>query len=82
MTAHHLSVPVDDPSLRESRTCAGGVFFTATSADELQNSYRILQQQIGYDTALGDAGKPWLILGSVLTALAAGTALVPTPRLP
>ncbi|MBC2638245.1 MULTISPECIES: VWA domain-containing protein [unclassified Rhodococcus (in: high G+C Gram-positive bacteria)] len=77
-----ISVPVDDASLRQIADLSGGAFFSATSADELQSSYQSLQEQIGYETQLGDASRPWLILGSVFTALAAGTALVLTRRLP
>lgn len=78
----HIPVPVDDPSLQQIADLSGGAFFTATNAHELQSSYQSLQQQIGYETTFGDASRPWLILGSVLTALAAGTALLLTRRLP
>ncbi|EID79222.1 MULTISPECIES: VWA domain-containing protein [Rhodococcus] len=82
LNGSHIPVPVDDESLRRIAELSGGSFFTATSADELQASYQNLQQQIGYETHLGDASRPWLILGSILIAVAAGTALVLNQRLP
>ncbi|MFF2113547.1 VWA domain-containing protein [Rhodococcus koreensis] len=82
LNGSHIPVPVDDESLRRIAELSGGSFFTATSADELQASYQNLQQQIGYETHLGDASRPWLILGSILIAAAAGTALVLHQRLP
>ncbi|PBC47288.1 VWA domain-containing protein [Rhodococcus sp. ACPA1] len=82
LNGSHVPVPVDDESLRQIADLSGGSFFTATSADELQASYQNLQQQIGYETHLGDASRPWLILGSIVIAVAAGTALVLNQRLP
>ncbi|MFD9666543.1 VWA domain-containing protein [Rhodococcus sp. NPDC059968] len=82
LNGSHIPVPVDDESLRRIAELSGGSFFTATNADELQASYQNLQQQIGYETHLGDASRPWLILGSILIAAAAGTALVLHQRLP
>jgi Ca-activated chloride channel family protein len=82
LNGSNIPVPVDDESLRQIAELSGGSFFTATSADELQASYQNLQQQIGYETHLGDASRPWLILGSILIAVAAGTALVLNQRLP
>ncbi len=82
LNGSNIPVPVDDESLRRIAELSGGSFFTATSADELQASYQNLQQQIGYETHLADTSRPWLILGSILIAVAAGTALVLNQRLP
>ncbi|MFC9555952.1 VWA domain-containing protein [Rhodococcus sp. NPDC056960] len=76
-----VPVPVDDGSLRQVADLSGGSFFTATTADELDASYQDLQQQIGYENQLGDASRPWLILGSTLVAAAAATGLAMSRRL-
>ncbi|QCB51105.1 VWA domain-containing protein [Rhodococcus sp. PAMC28707] len=77
-----VPVPVDDPSLREIADLSGGSFFTASSLEELRAVYDTLEEQIGFETTRGDASRPWLILGVVLTALGLGTALVLRQRLP
>lgn len=82
LNGSHIPVPVDDESLRQIAALSGGSFFTATTMDELQTSYQNLQQQIGYETRLGDASRPWMVLGTVLIAVAAGLALVFNQRLP
>ena len=75
-------VPVDDASMRQIARIAGGEFYTASSVDDLKKIYDTLEEQIGYETVRGDASRPWLILGTVLALLSAGTALVLTQRLP
>ncbi|ORI12234.1 hypothetical protein BJD99_17315 [Rhodococcus sp. 1163] len=77
-----VPVPVDDPSLREIADLSGGSFFTASSLEELRAVYDTLEEQIGFEITRGDASRPWLILGVVLTALGLGTALVLRQRLP
>ncbi|WP_127783083.1 VWA domain-containing protein [Rhodococcus sp. X156] len=75
-------VPVDDASMRQIARLAGGDFYTASSLADLNAVYDTLEKQIGYETLLGDASRPWLILGTVLALLSAGTGLVLTQRLP
>ena len=75
-------VPVDDASMRQIARIAGGEFYTASSVDDLKKIYDTLEEQIGYETVRGDASRPWLILGTVVALLSAGTALVLTQRLP
>ncbi len=77
-----VPVPVDDPSLREIADLSGGSFFTASSLEELRAVYDTLEEQIGFEITRGDASRPWLILGVVLTAVGLGTALVLRQRLP
>ncbi|MCZ4079761.1 VWA domain-containing protein [Rhodococcus sp. H36-A4] len=77
-----VPVPVDDPSLREIADLSGGSFFTASSLEELRAVYDTLEEQIGFEITRGDASRPWLILGVLLTTLGLGTALVLRQRLP
>ncbi|KAA0023587.1 VWA domain-containing protein [Antrihabitans cavernicola] len=77
-----VDVPVDDPSLREIANLSGGSFFTATSLEELNKVFDTLEEQIGYETTRGDASRPWLILGVLVTAAGLVTALVLRQRLP
>lgn len=77
-----VPVPVDDPSLKEIADLSGGSFFTASSLEELRAVYDTLEEQIGFEITRGDASRPWLILGVLLTASGLGTALVLRQRLP
>jgi len=75
-------VPVDDASMRQIAKIGGGEFYTASSVSDLKQIYDTLEQQIGYETVQGDASRPWLILGTILALLSAGSALILTQRLP
>ena len=77
-----VDVAVDDPSLREIANLSGGSFFTASSLEELNKVFDTLEEQIGYETTRGDASRPWLILGVLVTAAGLVTALVLRQRLP
>ncbi|MGH3630972.1 MAG: VWA domain-containing protein, partial [Sciscionella sp.] len=76
------AVPVDDAALRKEANLSGGDFYKAASAQQLRKVYDTLGKQIGYETKVADASKPWLILGTVLAMLAAGGALAFNQRLP
>lgn len=75
-------VPVDDASLRTIAELSGGEAYTASSLEELDNVYNTLEEQIGYEYRLGDASRPWLIIGSILALVSAGLALVTNQRIP
>lgn len=77
-----VPVPVDDDSLRKIANLSGGQFFTASSLDELNKVYSTLQQQIGYEKVKGDDYWPWLLVGTLLTLIAAFSALFINQRLP
>ncbi|MEO9221579.1 MAG: hypothetical protein ABI251_07345, partial [Mycobacteriaceae bacterium] len=75
-------VPVDDASMRQIAKIAGGEFYTASSVSDLKQIYDTLEEQIGYEKVRGDASRPWLILGTLIALLSAGSALILTQRLP
>lgn len=75
-------VPVDDDSLHTIAQKSGGDFFTASSLEELDSVYRTLEEQIGYEWKKGDASRPWLIAGSLLSMAAAAGSLVVNRRIP
>jgi Ca-activated chloride channel family protein len=75
-------VPVDDASLRQIAQISGGQFFTAASQEELQQVYRTLGEQIGYETRRVDTSRPWLIGGTLLAMLGLGAAFALGRRLP
>ena len=75
-------VPVDNQMMKKVAQLSGGTAYDASSVDELKNVYGSLQQQIGYETARGDASTGWLRLGALVLALAALAALLINRRLP
>jgi Ca-activated chloride channel homolog len=75
-------VPVDDETLKKIAQLSGGQAYNASSIGELRNVYTTLQQQIGYETARGEASAGWLRLGAVVLACAALAALLINRRLP
>jgi Ca-activated chloride channel family protein len=75
-------VPVDDDSMKEIARLSGGEFYKAASAEQLQNVYDTLGEQIGYETKRQDASRPWVVLGTVAAMVAAGAALIIGQRLP
>ncbi|RJQ78589.1 VWA domain-containing protein [Amycolatopsis panacis] len=75
-------VKVDDASLREIAHLSGGEFYKAASADQLKRVYADLGEQIGYETKDADASKPWLVAGTLILMIGAGTALLFGQRLP
>jgi Ca-activated chloride channel family protein len=75
-------VPVDDDSMREIAQLSGGDFYKAASAEEVRQVYDTLGEQIGYELRDADASRPWLMLGTLLAVVAAGTSLFIGQRLP
>ncbi|MFI6865953.1 VWA domain-containing protein [Nocardia sp. NPDC050406] len=80
--SQRVRVPVDDESLQEIARLSGGEFYSASSLEQLTEVYDTLEQQIGYEMTMGDASRPWLILGMLVTATGVVTALVYRQRLP
>jgi len=77
-----VPVPVDDDSLARVAELSGGQFYPAQSNQQIHQVYDTLAEQIGYQTIRHEAGKPWLILGTLACLAAAGSALVISQRLP
>jgi Ca-activated chloride channel family protein len=75
-------VPVDDDSMKEIAHLSGGQFYKAATAEELQQVYDTLGEQIGYETKREDASRPWVVLGTLSAIAAAGAALMIGQRLP
>ncbi|MDQ4102710.1 MAG: VWA domain-containing protein [Actinomycetota bacterium] len=75
-------VPADDESIRRVADLSGGQFYDASSAGQLSEVVNTLGEQIGYETKLADASKPWLIAGTLAAVLAATGALAIGQRLP
>ncbi|MBF4996132.1 VWA domain-containing protein [Nocardia sp. BSTN01] len=80
--SQRVRVPVDDDSLREIAKISGGDFYTASTLEELSAVYDTLDKQIGYEMQMGDASRPWLLLGLLLTAAGVVSGLVYRQRLP
>lgn len=55
-------VPVDDATMKKVAQLSGGTAYNASSVAELRNVYATLQEQIGYESARGDASAGWLRL--------------------
>ncbi len=77
-----IPVPVDDSSLARVAQLSGGRFYPAQSGAELHQVYDNLREQIGYQTVEADVSRPWLVLGTLVTLLAAALAVVRAQRLP
>ena len=77
-----VDVPVDDAMLKKIAQLSGGTAYNASSVAELKEVYSNLQEQIGYETARGDASAGWLRLGAIVAAAAALAALLINRRLP
>ncbi|GAB2729620.1 VWA domain-containing protein [Nocardia thraciensis] len=80
--AQRVPVPVDDESLREIANISGGDFYTASSLEELNAVYDTLDKQIGFEMQMGDASRPWLLLGLLITTAGVVGGLVYRQRLP
>ncbi|MBF6331223.1 VWA domain-containing protein [Nocardia transvalensis] len=79
---HGQEVPVDDDAMGEIAKLSGGEFYTASTLQELSTVYDTLQSQIGYEMTMGDASRPWLLLGLLLATAGVGAGLVYRQRLP
>lgn len=77
-----VDVPVDDTTMKEVAQLSGGTAYRAEDLAELNEVFRSLQDQIGYETVRGDASAGWLRLGALAVAIAAISALLINRRLP
>jgi Ca-activated chloride channel homolog len=77
-----VPVPVDPEMMKRIARLSGGESYTASDTPELKTVYSTLQEQIGYESARGDAGVGWLRLGTLVAALAALGGLLINRRLP
>ena len=75
-------VPVDDEMMKKIAQLSGGTAYNASSLAELKNVYSTLQEQVGYESARGDASAGWLRLGALVLAAAALAAILINRRLP
>jgi Ca-activated chloride channel family protein len=77
-----VRVEVDDESLQQVAKLSGGEFYKAATAEELKRVYDDLGAQIGYELKDADASRPWLIIGTLILMIAAGSSLLIGQRLP
>jgi Ca-activated chloride channel family protein len=77
-----VPVGVDDESLREVARLSGGEFYKAATADELKKVYADLGEQIGFELKDADASRPWVVIGTLILMIAAGSSLLIGQRLP
>jgi Ca-activated chloride channel family protein len=77
-----VPVGVDDESLREVAGLSGGEFYKAATADELKKVYADLGEQIGFELKDADASRPWVVIGTLILMIAAGSSLLIGQRLP
>jgi Ca-activated chloride channel homolog len=82
MNGQRQPVPVDDATMKKVAQLSGGTAYNASSVAEIKNVYATLQEQIGYESARGDASAGWLRLGALVLAAAALAALLINRRLP
>jgi Ca-activated chloride channel family protein len=75
-------VPVDDETMKKVAQISGGTAYNASTATQLKDVYATLQQQIGYEPTRGDASRGWLILGTLVAALAVLAGLLIHRRVP
>ena len=75
-------VPVDDEMMKKIAQLSGGNAYNASTVAELKSVYSTLQEQVGYESARGDASAGWLRLGALVLAAAALAAILINRRLP
>ncbi|CAM4392041.1 VWA domain-containing protein [Nocardia ninae] len=77
-----VKVEVDDEAMREIARLSGGEFYSASTLQELSKVYDTLEQQIGFELTRGDASRPWLLLGLLITSAGVIIGLLYRQRLP
>jgi Ca-activated chloride channel family protein len=77
-----VPVPVDDTTMQKVAQLSGGTAYSASDLKGLEQVYKSLQDQIGYETVRGEASGGWLRLGAAFLAIAAIAALVINRRMP
>ena len=77
-----VPVPVDDTTMKRVAQLSGGTAYSASDLKGLEQVYKSLQDQIGYETVRGEASGGWLRLGAAVLAIAAIAALVINRRMP
>ena len=77
-----VPVDVDDEAMRTVAGITDGEFYKAATADELEEVYEDLGEQIGYEIKRDDASRPWVLLGTLVLLTAALSALLAGQRLP
>jgi Ca-activated chloride channel homolog len=82
MNDQRQPVPVDDEMMKKIAQLSGGTAYDASTLAELKNVYSTLQEQVGYESARGDASAGWLRLGALVLAAAALAAILISRRLP
>lgn len=76
------AVPVGTDTMKTIARLSGGQSYSATTVDQLGESYRSVQQQLGYQTLPGPASAGWLRLAMLAATIAAILALAINRRLP
>ena len=59
-----VPVPVDDTTMKKVAQLSGGTAYSASDLKHLEQVYKSLQDQIGYETIRGEASGGWLRLGA------------------
>ena len=77
-----VPVPVDADMLKRIAALSGGQFYNAANIDELNQNYKAIQEQIGYQVINGPDRGWWLRAGALAALLAALAALAVNRRLP
>ncbi len=78
-----IAVPVDDQTVQQiSKLSGDDRVFHADTIGSLEEVYRTLQQQIGFQLVPADASAGWIILATLTLAAAALAGLVLNRRLP
>lgn len=77
-----IPVRVDDDALSQVAKLSGGTFFAARSNTEIHQVYDTLGSQLGYVTRRVDASRPWFILATFASLIAAAVAIGLGQRLP
>jgi Ca-activated chloride channel homolog len=79
---NQVPVPVDDTTMKKVAQLSGGTAYSASDLKGLEQVYKTLQDQIGFETVRGEASTGWLRLGAGVLAIAAIAALVINRRMP
>jgi Ca-activated chloride channel homolog len=82
LKGQRVPVPVDGSMMKKIAELSGGKAYSASTADELANSYQAIQQQVGFQVVQGPASTGWLRLAVLAATAAALSAIAINRRLP
>jgi Ca-activated chloride channel family protein len=77
-----VPVPVDDDMMKAIARLSGGQTSSAQTADQLNNKFTAVEDQMGFQITRGSASAGWLRLAVIVASIGAALGLLINRRLP